>query len=41
MPGEQSVYFKDDDDDIDEIMAKPTLKESMFTTWMKFNKKIF
>jgi len=32
------VYFKDDDD-IDEIMAKPAIKESMFTTWMKCKKK--
>jgi len=33
------VYFKDDDD-IDEIIAKPTVKESMFTTWMDCNKNI-
>jgi len=38
LPGEQSVYFKDDDD-IDEIIAKPTVKESMFTTWMDCNTK--
>jgi len=38
LPIEQSVYFKDDDD-IDEIMAKPTVKESMFTSWMECNKK--
>jgi len=38
LPGEQSVYFKDDDD-IDEIMAKPTVRESMFKSWMECNKK--
>jgi len=32
------VYFKDDDV-IDEIMAKPTVRESMFTSWMESNKK--
>jgi len=32
------VYFKDDDD-IDEIMAKSIVKESMLTTWMECNKK--
>jgi len=32
------VYFEDDDD-IDEIMAKPIVKESMFTTWMECNQK--
>jgi len=38
LPGDQSVYFKDDDD-IDEIMAKPIVRESMFTSWMECNKK--
>ena len=32
------MYFKDDDD-IDEIMAKPTVRESMFKSWMECNKK--
>jgi len=32
------MYFKDGDD-IDKIMGKPTVRESMFTSWMKCNKK--
>ena len=38
LPGKQLVYFKDGDD-IDEIMAKPTIRESMFISWMECNKK--
>jgi len=38
LPGEQFVYFKDDDD-IDNIIGKPTIRESMFTIWMECNKK--
>ena len=32
------MHFKDDDD-IDDIMAKLTVRESMFTSWMECNKK--
>jgi len=38
VPGEQTIYFKDDNQ-IDDIMAKPTILESMFTCWMECNKK--
>jgi len=31
------VYFKDDDY-IDDILGKPTVAESMFTSWMECNK---
>jgi len=31
--GEQSIYFKDDDD-IEEIVGQPSILESMFTSWM-------
>ena len=37
FPGEQSVYFKDDDC-IDDILGKATVVESMFTSWMECNK---
>jgi len=35
--GEQSIYFKDDDD-IEEIVGQPSITESMFTSWMECNK---
>jgi len=38
LPGEQSVYFKDDEF-IDEVIGKATVAESMFTSWMECNKK--
>jgi len=35
---EQAVYFKDDDK-MDDIVGKATVSESIFTGWMKCNKK--
>jgi len=37
LPGDQCVYFKDDDC-IDDIMGKATVVESMSISWMKCNK---
>ncbi|XP_006574078.1 uncharacterized protein LOC114416975 [Glycine soja] len=37
LPSENSVIFEDDDD-IDVLLSKPTIKESMFTSWLKANK---
>ena len=37
LPGQQAVYFKDDVY-IDDIIRKPTIAESMFTSWIECNK---
>ena len=37
LEGEHGVYFKDEDD-IDDIISKPSISQSMFTTWMECNK---
>jgi len=37
LPGQQAVYFKDDVY-IDDIIRKPTIAESMFTSWMECDK---
>ncbi|RZC16770.1 hypothetical protein D0Y65_009892 [Glycine soja] len=36
LPGENSVIFEDGDD-IDALLSKPTIKESMFTSWLQAN----
>jgi len=36
LPDENSVIFKDDVD-IDALLFKPTIKESMFTSWLQAN----
>ncbi|KAF1884492.1 hypothetical protein Lal_00028369, partial [Lupinus albus] len=38
LPQEQLVYFNDHDD-IDNILLRPTVSESMFTSWMEANKQ--
>ncbi|KAK7301999.1 hypothetical protein RJT34_12876 [Clitoria ternatea] len=38
LPNEQSVYFNDYED-IDSLLSRPTVKDSMFTSWMDANKK--
>uniref|UniRef100_A0A0R0KM79 Uncharacterized protein n=1 Tax=Glycine max TaxID=3847 RepID=A0A0R0KM79_SOYBN len=38
LPSENSIIFEDDDD-IDVLLSKPTIKESMFTTWLKLIKQ--
>ncbi|KAF1877984.1 hypothetical protein Lal_00039791 [Lupinus albus] len=38
LPGEQLVYFNDNDE-IDNILSRPTVSESMFTSWMEANKQ--
>lgn len=37
LPGEQTIYFNDFQD-IDDVLSKPTVTESMFTSWMQANK---
>lgn len=37
LPNQQSVIFNDDED-IDSLISKPSVKESMFTSWMTANK---
>ncbi|KAL5146174.1 hypothetical protein HKD37_06G016047 [Glycine soja] len=36
LPGKNSIIFEDDDD-IDALLSKPTIKESMFTSWLQAN----
>ncbi|KAK9074699.1 hypothetical protein SSX86_003017 [Deinandra increscens subsp. villosa] len=36
LPGHQQVVF-DGDDDIDDVLNKPSVSSSMFTSWMKCN----
>jgi len=36
LSGENSIVFEDDDD-IDALLSKPTIKESMFTSWLQTN----
>ena len=36
LPGKNSVIFEDDDD-IDVLLSKPTVKKSMFTAWLQAN----
>lgn len=36
LPGEQAVYFKDDDC-IDDVISKPSVTESIITSWMTAN----
>jgi len=38
LPGEQALYFKDDDE-MDDIVGKATVSKSMFIGWMECNKK--
>ncbi|KAK7311202.1 hypothetical protein RJT34_09186 [Clitoria ternatea] len=38
LPNEQSIYFNDYED-IDSLLSRPTIKDSMFTSWMDANKK--
>ncbi|XP_019451814.1 PREDICTED: uncharacterized protein LOC109353911 [Lupinus angustifolius] len=38
LQGEQPVYFNDHED-IDNILLRPTVSESMFTSWMEANKQ--
>lgn len=38
LPNEQSVFFKDDQN-IDSLLSKASVKESMFTSWIEANKK--
>ncbi|KAF1891422.1 hypothetical protein Lal_00017056, partial [Lupinus albus] len=38
LPGEHPVYFNDNDE-IDNILSRPTVSESMFTSWMESNKQ--
>ncbi|KAK7293775.1 hypothetical protein RJT34_16648 [Clitoria ternatea] len=38
LPNEQAVYFNDYED-IDSLLSRPTVKDSMFTSWMDANKK--
>lgn len=37
LPGEQSVYFNDNQD-MDDVLSRPSVSESMFTSWMEANK---
>jgi len=37
LEGEHDVYFQDEDD-IDDIIFKPSISQSMFTAWMECNK---
>jgi len=36
FPGENSIIFEDDDG-IDALLSKPTIKQSMFTSWLQAN----
>ncbi|KAF1877767.1 hypothetical protein Lal_00038076 [Lupinus albus] len=38
LQGEQPIYFNDNED-IDNILSRPTVSESMFTSWMEANEK--
>ncbi|KAF1887915.1 hypothetical protein Lal_00023923 [Lupinus albus] len=38
LPGEHPVYFNDNDE-IDNILSRPTVSETMFTSWMESNKQ--
>ncbi|KAF1865971.1 hypothetical protein Lal_00041669 [Lupinus albus] len=38
LPGEQPVYFNDHEE-INNILSRPTISESMFTSWMDANKQ--
>ncbi|KAF1866032.1 hypothetical protein Lal_00013468 [Lupinus albus] len=38
LPGEQPVYFKDHED-INNILSRPTISESIFISWMEANKQ--
>ncbi|KAF1872320.1 hypothetical protein Lal_00016618 [Lupinus albus] len=38
LPGEHHVYFNDNNE-IDNILSRPTVSESMFTSWMEANKQ--
>ncbi|KAF1862622.1 hypothetical protein Lal_00013383 [Lupinus albus] len=38
LQGEQPIYFNDNED-IDNIISRPTVSESMFTSWMEANEK--
>jgi hypothetical protein len=38
LEGQHSVYFQDYEN-IDDVLLKPSVTESMFTTWFKANKK--
>ncbi|XP_076904125.1 uncharacterized protein LOC143559430 [Bidens hawaiensis] len=37
LPGQQTVVFADDDD-VEDVLNKPTVGSSRFTAWMEFNK---
>ncbi|XP_076945184.1 uncharacterized protein LOC143616151 [Bidens hawaiensis] len=38
LPGQQTVVFADDDD-VEDVLNKPTVGSSIFTGWMDFNQK--
>ncbi|XP_076903094.1 uncharacterized protein LOC143558053 [Bidens hawaiensis] len=38
LPGQQTVVFADDDD-VEDVLNKPTIGSSRFTAWMECNKK--
>lgn len=40
LPGNYRVIFSDDDS-IDDVINRPTIKESIFLSWFKANKKFF
>ena len=37
LPGQHSVYYHDHED-INDVLSKPTVSESMFTSWMNANR---
>jgi len=38
LPGEHQIYFRDGDI-IDQLIVKPSITKSIFTSWMECNKK--